>query len=131
MEPKPTSITGLDFFTRQVMDPDGFAFMWVFRPKCPACKKGVLSKLKKRDKFYTCSECGKQSSLEEYGNLLVANVEYTCPFCKKKGEYSNKWEKPASKTAPIMVKFECMNCGEKLKVMRMKKEKKKKTKIPE
>jgi len=129
MEDKPKDITELDFFTRQIIQPDGFAFFWVYKPKCPDCSKARVKKLKRRDKEYACEACKKTFSPEEYVALLKYNLEYTCPHCKNKGELSDSWLKPKSKTAPIVLKFVCQKCGEKLKVVRMKKDKKKKPKV--
>ncbi|MBN1923415.1 MAG: hypothetical protein JW791_01480 [Nanoarchaeota archaeon] len=124
MDPKPSDISELDFFTRQVLEPKGFAFMWVYKPLCPDCKNSRLKKLKKRDKVYTCESCKKTFEKGDYGELLVYNIEYTCPKCGKQGTDSGKWKKPTSKTSTVMQKFECKNCGEKLKVSRMSKKKK-------
>ncbi len=128
MEEKPKDISELDFFTRQIIDPDGFAFFWAYKPKCPDCNNSRLKKLKKRDKVYACESCKKTFEPQEYLALLKYNLEYTCPKCKNKGELHDSWVKPKSKTAPIMLKFKCEKCNEKLKVMRMKKAKKKKDK---
>ncbi|MDD2678621.1 MAG: hypothetical protein PHT91_02445 [Candidatus Nanoarchaeia archaeon] len=128
LEEKPKDITELDFFTRQLIDKNGFAFMWVYKPLCPECSKARLKKLKKRDKVYACAECSKTFEPEEYKALLKFNLEYVCPACKYEGKLHDSWEKPKSKTAPIMLKFKCEKCNEKLKVMRMKKAKTKKPK---
>jgi DNA-directed RNA polymerase subunit M/transcription elongation factor TFIIS len=128
MEEKPKDITELDFFTRQIIEPDGFAFFWVYKPKCPACSGARLKKLKKRDKIYACAACKKAFEPAEYNALLKYNLEYTCPKCKNKGELFGSWNKPKLKTAPTMLKFACEKCSEKLKVLRMKKAKKKKAK---
>lgn len=129
MEEKPKDISELDFFTRQIIGEDGFAFMWCYKPLCPECKKARVKKAKKRDKNYSCIECKKEFEPEEYKGLLKFNLEYTCPECKHKGELHGDWDKPKSKTAPTMLKFACEKCGAKLKVMRIKKEKKKKSKV--
>jgi predicted RNA-binding Zn-ribbon protein involved in translation (DUF1610 family) len=123
MEEKPKDIAELDFFTRQIMDEKGFAFMWVYKPLCPKCSKARIKKLKKRDKVYTCSECKAAFELPEYVALLNYNLECTCPKCGKKSEMFGHWEKPKSKNAPTVLKFKCEHCGEKLKVIRMKKDK--------
>lgn len=126
MEPKPKSLSEVDFFTRQVLDPDGFAFMWVYKPYCPKCKKARMTKIKKRDKLYTCPACKYTLEKPDYNALLIANVEYTCPFCGKKGEFSGNFKKPEKKSATVMLKFECEHCGKKIKIVRLKKKKKKK-----
>lgn len=128
MEDKPKDIKELDFFTRQILPGDGFAFMWVYKPECPDCDKARLKKLKKRAKVYTCTACKKNFKKDEYNELLKYNVEYTCPDCKKKGEAHGEWKKPKSRTSTVMLKFVCDNCGSKLKVYRMSKKKKKKKK---
>ena len=128
MEEKPKDISELDFFTRQIIQPDGFAFFWVYKPKCSSCGNARLKKIKKRDKVYACEACKKIYEPEEYKSLLKYNLEYVCPNCKNKGELCGSWDKPKSKTAPTMLKFSCEKCKEKLKVVRMKKEKKKKAK---
>ena len=128
MEDKPTSISEVDFFTRQIMEPNGFAFMWVFKPMCPECGKARLVKIKKRDKVYTCIECKKTFEKSEYNSLLKANLEYTCPNCEHKGKLFTDWKKPEKKSSVTVLKFVCESCGSKLKVARMKKQKKKKKK---
>ena len=124
MEEKPKDINELDFFTRQLLEPKGFAFMWVYKPLCPDCNKSRLKKLKKRDKFYACESCNKTFEKPEYNSLLKYNIEYTCPKCSKKGEASGDWIKPTSKKSAVMQKFTCSSCGEKLKVARISKKKK-------
>lgn len=125
MEPKPTNLSEVDFFTRQIMYPNGFAFFWVFKPMCPACNKARLTKLKKRDKVYTCTnkECGKVFSRKEYDALLNFNLEYVCPKCNKKGELFGHWVKPAKGSAKVIQKFVCEHCNAKLKIVRMRKQK--------
>jgi predicted RNA-binding Zn-ribbon protein involved in translation (DUF1610 family) len=85
-----------------------------------------MKKLKKRDKVYTCSSCGHTLDIPEYNALLKYNVEYTCPGCGKSSQAHDSWEKPKSKTAPTVLKFNCGNCGIIVRVFRMKKKKKKK-----
>ncbi len=123
IDEKPKDISELDYFTRQILEPNGFVFMWVYKPKCPKCNKGRLTKLKKRDKVYTCPSCNSTFSKEEYNGMLYFNIEYTCPECGFKGQLHDKWNKP-SKSAAVMLKFKCEKCGASLKVVRMKKKKK-------
>ncbi|PIU63375.1 hypothetical protein COS83_00675 [archaeon CG07_land_8_20_14_0_80_38_8] len=110
------------------MAPNGFAFMWVYKPLCPACGKARLKKPKKTAKFYACEACKKEFEKPEYNKLLAYNIEYTCPACGKKGLIHGEWEKPGTKTSKVMVKFECEHCGEKNTIYRMSKLKKKKKK---
>ena len=128
MEAKPSNIIDVDFFTRQIIYPKGFAFFWVYKAMCPACNKVRLKKAKRRDKFYTCPECAKIYQIEEYNAMLKYNLEYTCPECNKSGELCGDWVKPKKKTAKVILKFVCEHCKTKLKVIRMKKQKPKKKK---
>ena len=120
MEPEPTSLDEVDFFTRQILKPSGFAFMWVYKPICPKCGKSRLKKLKKRDKVYTCVSCGYTAEKDEYNSMLKYNVKYTCPNCGHKGEAYGKWDKPKSKTATIVLKIKCESCNAPIKIVRMK-----------
>ena len=125
MEQKPKDISELYFFTRQTLEPKGFAFMWVYKPMCPKCGKARIAKLKKRDKVYTCNECKSVFEKAEHDKLLNFNVEYTCPECSHKGELSGDWtSKPTSKTSAVMLKFNCQKCDNKLQISRMSKKKK-------
>jgi transposase-like protein len=128
MEDKPKDIAQLDFFTRQPMDEKGFAFMWVYKPKCPECNESRLKKLKRRGKIYTCESCKKNYETEEYNELLKYNLEYTCPYCEHKGELYESWPKPANRKSSVMLRFTCQGCNKRLKVARMGKKKKSKAK---
>ena len=64
MEEKPKDVSEIDFFTRQIMEGDGFAFMWVYKPLCPECGEARLKKLKRENrKTIKCFLQGETASL--------------------------------------------------------------------
>ncbi len=121
LEPKPENIQNVNYFSRQVLGKKGFAFMWVYKPKCPECGEARLKKPKKRAKKYKCDSCGEEFTKEKYEELLEYNLEYTCPECGFEGGKHGNWDKPASKNSKIMLKFRCPECDNLIKVYRLKK----------
>ncbi len=116
------------YFTRRVK-PQVVA--WVFREKCPKCKKELMSKptgpngkVKIRAKEYVCPACGHTMEKQAYEDTLTANIAYTCPKCNTSGEIQIPFkrkkvkilyeEEGKEKTADAL-QFSC-TCGQKINV---------------
>ena len=125
---QPKSMSELVYFTRRVVLPDGKVKVWVFREICPKCGKGHMGKpidpktkkAKMRAKEYECPECKFTMEAEEYEDTLTANIEYTCPSCKKSGAVSVPFkrkkvtlvnEETGKKKRVDAVIFNCEHCG--------------------
>ncbi|PIN74453.1 hypothetical protein COV18_07415 [Candidatus Woesearchaeota archaeon CG10_big_fil_rev_8_21_14_0_10_37_12] len=134
---EPESMEECVYFTNRAID-NGHAKAWVFREKCPKCKKGMMSKpfdekagkFKTRATEYVCPECKHSVEKEEYEGTLTANIAYTCPHCKHKGETQIPYKRKTFKGVPSLI-FECSSCKEKVGVTKkMKEAKGKKSKAP-
>ncbi len=125
---QPKSMKELVYFTRRKILPDGKVKVWVFRELCPKCKKAYMGKPidpktkkpKMRAKEYQCPECGFKMEAQEYEDTLTANIEYTCPKCKKSGEIQVPFkrkkvtivdEKTGKKARVDAIVFTCDYCG--------------------
>ena len=118
---RPSDINELVYHTQRPLsrkkedDQSGYCHMWVFKPACLDCGKGVLSKPKRKAKFFVCTECGTEKPVEEV--TLTAMGEYDCPYCHNKGEFEQVWVR--TKTARKFA-FTCSNCSKKLEVTKLK-----------
>lgn len=87
---EPESMDELIYFTRRDVGM-GKARCWVFKEKCPECKKDfmgkpvVKGKVKVRAKEYVCPACQYTVEKQEYEDSLTANVHYVCPTCSFSG----------------------------------------------
>lgn len=87
---EPESMEELVYFTRRDIGA-GKARCWVFKEKCPKCKKAfmgkpvVKGKVKVRAKEYSCPSCGYAVEKQAYEDSLTANVHYVCPACSFSG----------------------------------------------
>ncbi len=104
---------------------------WVFKEKCPKCKKALMGKPKDektgkakiRAKEYQCPECKHTEEREEYEDKLTCNVQYECGKCKHKGEIQvpfkrkkvKRFDEEEGKDKLVeAVLFECQKCKEKM-----------------
>ncbi len=89
----PESTDECVYFTRRAIGK-GKTIAWVFKEKCPKCKKAFMGKpkdektgkVKIRAKEYVCPECGNTVEKKAYEETLTCNVQYTCPACGKSEE---------------------------------------------
>lgn len=131
---RPESMEECVYFTRRSVD-SGKVMAWVFREKCPECKKALMGKprdektgdVKIRAKEYVCPECGYRVDKKEYEEGLLCNIAYTCPKCKHEGETQVPFKRRTFKGVPAIV-FECESCNEKIGITKKMKEAKKKGK---
>ncbi|MEM3127266.1 MAG: hypothetical protein QW331_04340 [Candidatus Woesearchaeota archaeon] len=102
---------------------------WVFREKCPKCKKALMGKydekgnVKIRQKEYRCLECGYVEGKDSYENKLMCNIQYQCGKCKNEGEMQVPFkrkkvkrfdEEEGREKMVDAVVFECQKCKEKI-----------------
>ena len=124
---EPESVDECVYFTRRTMG-EGKAMAWVFKEKCPKCKKAMMGKpkdektggIKIRAKEYVCPECKYTVEKGEYEDTLTVNVKYTCPHCKHDGEIQVPFkrkkvvmfdEETQKKRSVDAIKFQCQKCG--------------------
>ncbi|MCX6710033.1 MAG: hypothetical protein NTV63_03730 [Candidatus Woesearchaeota archaeon] len=125
---QPESMEEIVYYTyRQI--GEGEARCWVFKEKCPKCKKGIMGKpredgkVKIRAKEYVCPECGFTMEKKEHEDTLTANVEYTCPSCKKKGETSVPFKRK-NIGGVLTLRVQCQFCHADIDITKKMKEKK-------
>jgi len=124
----PESMEECIYFTKRQIGEKGKATAWVFREKCPKCKKALMGKprdektgkVKIRSKEYVCPECGYTMEKGAYEDTLTANIQYTCPYCGHKGEHQMSFkrkkiqvfdEETQKKKTVDALKFKCKKCG--------------------
>lgn len=125
---EPKSMDECVYFTNR-SDEKGKVKAWVFKEKCPKCKKGLMGKPrdektgkpKIRAKEYVCPECNYKVEKEKYEDTLTINVKYTCDKCKNSDEISIPFkrkkvqrvdEETGKKKLIETIRFECGKCGE-------------------
>lgn len=131
IEKKPESDSDLDrvlYYTQRKIG-NGHATAWVYRQKCPKCKKGLMGKprdssgkVKIRAKEYVCPDCGNSVEKKEYEESLMANIEYVCPKCGNKGEIQIPFKRKKVQGMDAL-KFNCEKCGETILITKKMKEK--------
>lgn len=115
----PDSMDDLVYFTKRILgDKDeGKISVWVYRQKCPKCKKSLMGKPKDpktgraqiRAKEYQCPDCKYTVGKEEYEDTLEAEAAYTCPKCGNKGEGAVPFKRKKIQGVDAL-KFECSKC---------------------
>ncbi len=125
----PDSMDECVYFTRRIKPK---AVAWVFREKCPKCKKefmgkprGTDGKVKIRAKEYTCPKCSYTVEKQAYEDTLTANIQYTCPKCNHAGEIQIPFkrkkvklfdEEEGKEVTADALQFLCEKCKEKIAV---------------
>ncbi len=125
----PESMDECVYFTRR-SKPQVVA--WVFREKCPKCKKALMGKpkdasgkVKIRAKEYVCPECGHAIEKSAYEDTLTASIQYTCPKCGFSGEHQMPFkrkkirifdEEEGKEVMADALVFNCQKCNEKIAV---------------
>ncbi|MGV8169151.1 MAG: hypothetical protein ACP5N3_03790 [Candidatus Nanoarchaeia archaeon] len=125
---EPESMDELVYFTRRTTE-DGKVRAWVFREKCPKCKKGMMGKphdektgkVKIREKEYICPECKHTVPAQEYEDTLTTNIEYTCGGCSKSGQTTAPYKRKTYMGAKAIL-FECQFCHKKIPITKKMKE---------
>ena len=120
---KPKSMEECVYYTYRGLD-EGEVTVWVFRQKCPKCKKAYMSKprsangkVKTRANEYVCSECGYKVEKQEYEDSLTANIDYSCPKCKNKGEIQVPFKRK-NVGGVMALRFQCQKCSANIDVTR-------------
>ena len=122
MVTEPESMDQLIYFTNRNVG-EGHVMAWVYKGRCPKCKKGSMGKpkdektgkVKIRAKEYECDECGNIVPKEELEPTLEVEVKYTCPACKKSGETTTPYKRKTFQGVKAIV-FKCEDCGEKIPI---------------
>lgn len=128
---EPSSVEECLYFTNRTLGENGRAMAWVYKPECPACKKGRLGKpIKKNGKpdkkadHFECPECNHKISNEEAEQILKVDVNYTCPHCSNVGEATIGYKRKSFHGVPAYV-FACGKCGEEIGITKKMKQPKK------
>ena len=126
---EPDSMEECIYFTNRNIGK-GKIKAWVFKEKCPKCKKALMGKPrdektgkpKIRSKEYVCPECNYTVEKQEYEDTLTINTQYTCHYCGNVGELSIPFKRKRTKVTDAegnkktaeAVTFECQKCSKKL-----------------
>ena len=126
----PESMDECVYFTRRSLGKKGKAVAWVFREKCPKCKKALMGKpkddktgkVKSRSKEYVCPACGHIIEKKKYEDTLTCNIQYTCPECGNSEEIQVPFKRKKTqvldekgkKKSVDAIKFKCQKCGKDL-----------------
>lgn len=120
---RPKSMDECVYYTCREFDNGEFS-VWVFRQKCPKCKKDYMGKprtpngkVKTRAKEYICPECGYKIDKKEYEDSLIANIDYSCPKCQHKGELQIPFKRK-NIGGILTLRFQCEKCNENIDVTR-------------
>ena len=129
---QPASMWECIYFTRR-SSGKGKIKTWVFKEKCPECGKALMGKpkdpktgkLKIRAKEYMCPGCNYTIEQKKYEESLVANIEYTCPYCAHESETQIPFKRKKvkifdddgqkEKTVDAL-QFLCSKCGKKINI---------------
>lgn len=128
----PENMEKLVYFTRRKIN-DGLTIAWVEKQPCPKCGKGLMAKPKDpktgkpkiRSTTYECEACGNEAEKAEYEPTLKANIMYTCPHCKKKGEQTIPFKRKTIAGVSTL-RAVCDYCGGNIDITKKMKEPKKK-----
>lgn len=132
---EPNSMEECVYFTNRAVGENftGNARCWVFREKCPKCKKAFMGKpvehgkIKIRAAEYVCPSCGYSEEKTSYEEKLTANIDYICPKCK----FAGQTQMPFKRKSVMGVKtlrFNCEKCNETIDITKKMKAIKKKAK---
>jgi predicted RNA-binding Zn-ribbon protein involved in translation (DUF1610 family) len=132
---EPKSMGECVYFTNRAVGENftGFARCWVFKEKCPKCKKGMMGKpvengkIRVRATEYVCPSCGYSEEKTSYEEKLTANIDYTCPKCQFKGQTQMPFKRK-SVAGVKTLRFNCEKCGEMIDITKKMKAIKKKPK---
>ena len=110
------------YFTSRAVDK-GYVKCWAFKEDCPKCKNAKMGKpkdektggVKIRAKEYICPSCKYTVEKGEYEDTLTANVSYTCPHCKAKGETTIPFKRKSFEGVKALV-FLCDKCKGKIPI---------------
>jgi predicted RNA-binding Zn-ribbon protein involved in translation (DUF1610 family) len=132
---EPKSMEECVYFTNRAVGENftGNARCWVFREKCPKCKKAFVGKpvengkIKIRAPEYVCPSCGYSEEKTSYEEKLTANIDYICPKCKFAGQIQIPFKRK-SVAGVKTLRFNCEKCNETIDVTKKMKVIKKKGK---
>ena len=130
----PESMDECVYFTRRSIGTDhsGSAVTWVYKEKCPVCKKELMGKPRKEDggiairaKEYVCPSCNHTVEKKAYEETLTASIQYVCPACKNEGEVSTLFKRKNINGA-LTLRAQCEKCKGNIDITKKMKEPKKK-----
>jgi len=128
----PDSMEECIYFTNRSIG-NGNLIAWVYRKKCPKCKKAQMGKpvekgkVKTRADKYVCPECSYTEEKIEHEESLNLEAQYTCPACGKDGESTGKYKRKNFQGVQSYV-VECQHCNAQILITKKLKEIKKKGK---
>ncbi|MBI2572615.1 hypothetical protein HYV86_02035 [Candidatus Woesearchaeota archaeon] len=114
----PNSTQDCVYFTNRSIG-EGNVIAWVYKKKCPKCKKALMGKpvvagkVKIRAKEYECPDCKYMEDKTTHEKTLVLEAQYTCPSCGKEGESTGEYIRKKFKGVPSFL-VECVHCKEKI-----------------
>ncbi len=128
----PDDMEKLVYFTRRKIN-DCLVITWVEKEICTKCGKGLMAKPKDsktgrpkiRATEYVCGACGHSEEKQEHEAKLEANIIYTCPHCKKKGEATIPYKRK-NIAGVATLRAQCEHCGGNIDITKKMKEPKKK-----
>jgi len=117
MVTEPKSMDELVYMTTRMFD-DALIRVWVYRQKCPKCKKSLMGKplddktgkIKVRSSEYVCPSCGYSAEKKAYEDTLEAEFKGTCPHCKKDIEGSVPFKRKSVKGVSTL-RIKCPLCS--------------------
>ncbi|GIU69860.1 MAG: hypothetical protein KatS3mg002_1096 [Candidatus Woesearchaeota archaeon] len=132
---EPKSMDECVYFTNRTIGEKltGSVRCWVFREKCPKCKKGMMGKpvengkIKIRATEYVCPECNYSEDKKTYEEKLTANIDYVCPKCNYHGQLQIPFKRKVIMGVKTL-RFNCEKCNETIDITKKMKEIKKKGK---
>ena len=129
---EPQSMNEVLYYTNRSLgeNADGSIICWVRKQLCPKCKKELMGKprdskgkVKMRSPLYECPSCHFTAEKKPYEESLTAQVNYTCPSCKKKGSSETQFKRKNIEGIPTL-RFLCEHCKANLDVTKKMKAKK-------
>lgn len=132
---EPKSMEECVYFTNRAVGEKftGNVRCWVFREKCPKCKKAFMGKpvesgkIKIRSPEYVCPSCGYSEEKTSYEEKLTASIDYICPKCQFNGQTQMPFKRK-SVAGVKTLRFNCENCNETIDITKKMKAIKKKPK---
>ena len=134
---EPNSIDECIYFTNRTIG-NGSVKAWVYKQNCPKCNKALMGKPKGKNgkvqiraKEYVCPVCGYNVEKESYERTLLAEIKYTCPYCRHHGETTIPFIRKKAKvfnqqeqksTTIDTLRFQCSKCNKNIDITKKLKE---------
>ncbi|MCM2324831.1 MAG: hypothetical protein NDI94_00050 [Candidatus Woesearchaeota archaeon] len=117
----PDSMDEVVYWTTRKIG-EGQIKAWAYREDCPECGKAKMGKpqgekgnVKIRATYYECPLCKHTIDKKPYEDSLTAQIMYTCPKCKFKGETEVPYKRKKYQGVDSIV-FSCGKCAEKIPI---------------